>query len=144
MRLWHFTSKIYCNEISCEIDEFRVDTHLCKLCYIVWYDKILCYMLLYYMILYDIAWYYTGQTIKTWYHIYTACKDEFRRNLRSHSWSEFLFFIIYIFSFFLFCHCLACFVAFLYPVRYEHFICYIDELRHFGLLCFTVSMTTCF
>ena len=29
------------------------------------------------------------------YHIsHTACKDEFRRNLRSHSWSVFSFFII--------------------------------------------------
>ena len=27
---------------------------------------------------------------------HTACKDEFRRNLRSHSWSVFSFFIIYI------------------------------------------------
>ena len=26
---------------------------------------------------------------------HTACKDEFRRNLRSHSWSAFSFFIIY-------------------------------------------------
>ena len=26
---------------------------------------------------------------------HTACKDEFRRNLRSHSWSVFSFFIIY-------------------------------------------------
>ena len=28
---------------------------------------------------------------------HTACKDEFRRNLRSHSWSVFSFFIIYEF-----------------------------------------------
>ena len=28
---------------------------------------------------------------------HTACKDEFRRTLRSHSWSVFLFFIIYRF-----------------------------------------------
>ena len=27
---------------------------------------------------------------------HTACKDEFRRNLRSHSWSVFSFFIVYI------------------------------------------------
>ena len=27
---------------------------------------------------------------------HTACKDEFRRNLRSHSWSAFSFFIIYV------------------------------------------------
>ena len=27
---------------------------------------------------------------------HTACKDEFRRNLRSHSWSAFSFFIIMV------------------------------------------------
>ena len=27
---------------------------------------------------------------------HTACKDEFRRNLRSHSWSVFSFFLIYV------------------------------------------------
>ena len=30
---------------------------------------------------------------------HTACKDEFRRNLRSHSWSVFSFFIIFLFKF---------------------------------------------
>ena len=28
---------------------------------------------------------------------HTACKDEFRRNLRPHSWSVFSFFIIYMY-----------------------------------------------
>ena len=27
---------------------------------------------------------------------HTACKDEFRQNLRSHTWSVFLYFIVYL------------------------------------------------
>ena len=38
----------------------------------------------------------TRGTIAPGYHTYIACKDEFRQNIRSHSWSVLSFFIINI------------------------------------------------